>query len=354
MKVGRDIVALSIPFSAGVALAAAMPLEGLALYLSAALCGAAAAVCALLYCRQGERLPWGLAVFFFVGALVCFSARLGYGIDGARLDFSSALQALLDEIDSLSFEDVQTRAIAKALLTGQRGELSKSSVEAFRSSGAAHILSLSGLHMGIIYGVLQKGLSWMGRSPVAVALRAALVVAAAAFYAQMTGGSPSVVRAFLFIVLNELSRLLPGRQRRPLAVLCCALLLQLLFNPLVIKSVGFQLSYSAMLGVFLIFPRLDAWYTPRSRVLAWIWKPAALSISCQITTAPLSWLYFKTFPWYFLLSNLVAIPLAEGFVISLLICLGLSAFGICPDFLVSVCEALAQALLWFLSVVSKM
>jgi len=165
---------------------------------------------------------------------------------------------------------------------------------------------------------------------------------------MMTGAAPSLVRAFLFILLNESARLLPGRQRRPLNIFCTALIIQLACKPEVIRSLGFQLSYLAMLGIQLLYPRLDAWYPSpgpgRRDPLRRIWSAMALSCSCQLFTAPLVWLRFGTFPRYFLLTNLGGLPLLEGF---LLVSLPTLLPG-CPENIKNLADLLGQTLLAFL------
>lgn len=291
-------------------------------------------------------------------------------------------------------------ALLKALLTGQRKGLARETVAAFRSSGAAHILALSGLHLGVIYGILTRGLALLGRSRPAMLLRSLIAVAACGFYCLMCGAGPSLVRAFLFICINEFARHSPGRRREPLRVLCAALMVQLVVCPGVIASVGFQLSYLSMAGIFILFPRLNAWYPTLSGLLRGhnsgsrpepssvnldgpdkhkaktafisapdlisgspekarkfdpmrrIWSSIALSTSCQIPTAPVVWIHFHTFPKYFLLTNLLALPLTEALIISAVLALLLSALGLEPILLIRLVDFLSRTLLSTLHIIS--
>ena len=171
----------------------------------------------------------------------------------------------------------------------------------------------------------------------------------------MTGASPSLVRAFLFIVVNETSRLF-NRPRDGLQVLSAALLVQLVLDPSSISSLGFQLSYLAMAGIFLLYPVLEAWYPkgPRIDPVRRIWQAAALSISCQIFTAPLAWLRFRTFPVYFLLTNLLAMPLTTLLMGSAVTTILLQGLGLCPGFLLQLTDALCSALVWILRIIASM
>ncbi|MBP5488028.1 MAG: ComEC/Rec2 family competence protein [Bacteroidales bacterium] len=186
----------------------------------------------------------------------------------------------------------------------------------FRRSGASHLLALSGLHLGIIALFLRCLLTALGNSRPARIVRATVLVGFCLAYTVGCGASPSLLRALLFIILQQIAALSPGRRSSPADRLCIAATVQLAFDPMAIGSVAFQLSYMAMLGIVFIAPRLEAWY-PSTRLSAridpvrWIWKAASLALSCQLTTAPLVWLRFGSLPRYFLLTNLLAMPLCE-------------------------------------------
>lgn len=357
MDGAKDIVALSIPFAAGVAAAAAMPPGETCLYWTAAAACTAAGAMLCLSCGRGGRILAIMGTYFALGVLCWCSAALGGGTGRKCPDLAArALTALTGLIDSAGFRGDETSALLKALLTGQRKALSTATADAFRASGASHILALSGLHLGVIYGVLTKVLSILGNSRAGSAARSVITVAAAGFYVLMTGASPSIVRAFLFIAMNEWSRHSPGRRRRPVAVLCAALTVQLAISPATISSLGFQLSYLAMLGIFLVFPQLEGWYPPgrKGDPMRMIWNSLALSLSCQIFTAPLVWWHFRTFPKYFLLTNLIALPVTEVLITSSAAVLALNAAGICPSFAVSAVDRLADALIFCLKIIAEM
>lgn len=355
MVVGKDIVAISIPFSAGVALAAYLPPGEASPYI-AAMCCVSAAILAGIYCGKGERWPVCMAMFFLAGMSSAFTAVISIDCRTETEGVTDrALQYLLGVIDGCSFDYSQTGPLVKALITGQRQGLSQETVKAFRDSGAVHILALSGLHMSVIYGILHKSLAWTGKGRSASVAKSVLIIAAAAFFTKMTGSGPSVVRAFLFISINEISRLFPGRRRRPVAVYCTALMIQLIANPLIIKSVSFQLSYLAMLAIFTLFPIMQSWYPENEgKVMRKLWTSAALSLSCQLYTAPLAWIYFQSFPVYFLVSNLVALPISEFLIFCAVITVAAEAAGICPEILKGLCDVLAKALVKSLEVISSL
>lgn len=313
----RDIVAISIPFLLGEVTAGYLPLD----FEGACVLGVSALLVITLllvfYCSAGDHTAISIGLVYLCG-IFCFCCASVCPHEALGLPFAKkALDLLQSSIRGLSLGEGDVEGLALALLTGDKGGLSTELITAFRKAGGSHILALSGLHVGIIYAILSRPLWILGRSQIAFIVRTTIVGIASIFYAVMTGLSPSVVRAVLFILIGEISRLLPGRSRRGTNVLCSALLIQLVFNPLAIKSVAFQLSYAAMLGIAVIYPRLESWYprTGHFDPIRKLWSGASLSLACQATTAPLVWLYWRSFPQYFLLTNLLALPLVEIFVI---------------------------------------
>jgi len=346
----QDIVLISVPFVAGVGTAA---LAG-APQLTAAVALTGAAACfAACTAKQGRTLFLMALLFFCLGAFCMSSAALipvagGIPPPGGKEFWerprggsipSGALSGLSELIARIPFAHPETNALLRALLTGQRDLLERETVAAFRAAGASHILALSGLHLGIVYLIIGTLLKILGNSPAAFAVRSAISVALCGFYTVMTGASPSTVRAFIFITLNEIARNAPGRRSSPLGVWCTAAMLQLTFRPGVISSPGFQLSYLAMLGIFILFPVLKSWYPAsghgrdRFDLMHRIWNAMALTISCQIFTAPLVWIRFHTFPRYFLLTNLLALPLVEVLMAGGVACTAFEAAGIRLSFL---------------------
>ena len=354
MAEAGDIAGISIPFTAGVAAASLVPAGPVRQQVCAAAVILAVATMAL-FCRQGNQKAVSTLMFFCLGAAGLLSYEGADRVPGSPLKASGAMKSLCGIIDSIQFADTRTGALAKALLTGSKEGLDEETVRIFRSSGAAHILALSGLHLGIIYAILGRVLSIFGNSRTASAARSLVTVTASFFYMVMTGASPSIVRAFLFITVNETLKHSPGRRREALRVLFCALLIQLAAMPSSIRSLGFQLSYLAMLGIFTIYPHLEKWYPGSLRfdIPGMIWKSLAMSLSCQAFTAPLVWKRFHTFPKYFLLTNLIALPLSELFMLSAIVCIAGAAAGWCPDIMKSPVDALARTLLFCLETISS-
>ena len=247
--------------------------------------------------------------------------------DGAPLwhwrraeDWAEALRAY---IRSLPYRDSTTRELLCALLTGDRSGLTPELKNAFRQSGASHLLALSGMHMGILYLAFSRVLALVGNAPAWKKTRGVLLIFLCGIYTLAVGAGPSIFRAWLFICLREIALLLE-RKVRSSDILASALMLQEALYPPAVRDIGFQLSYLAMTGIVFLYPRLQQWWpeesdaspavrqarrTLLSKFLHKVWDLCALSISCQVFTGPLAWWKFGSFPLFFLLTNLLCMPL---------------------------------------------
>jgi len=114
-------------------------------------------------------------------------------------------------------------------------------------------------------------------------------------------------------------------KRKPHAIhtVVASAFVMLLFDPYFLVDVGFQLSYAAVIGILILQPMIEAWWSPRWRIMKWGRSLTSVSVAAQLSTAPLALYYFHQFPNYFLLSNFVVIPL-----VSVLIPLGVGTFTI--------------------------
>lgn len=267
-------------------------------------------------------------------------------------------KGLTGTIDGIQFPDGRSGPLIKALLAGDRSDVPAEVRTIFRESGASHLLALSGLHLGLLYAIISRILAIMGNSPAAKRTRDGLIVSAAFFYVLVTGASPSIVRAFLFISVAALARCLGRRMGLP-RILFTALALQLLFSPRSILTPGFQLSYMAVLGIATVFRPLRDIYPSGKEArhrgpVGRTWDMMALSISCQLFTAPIAWIHFHSFPKYFLLTNLLAMPCTEALMTVALAAVALSSSGCCPHWLVNAADALCRLMFFILETISSM
>ncbi len=369
MEAERDLAGIALPFAAGVA---AVAFYGGLFHTVPQLCLGVAYSCIIMTSAlllhpthnalAPNKIRLAICLCLACCGLLCglTSEILKVCIPSGRgiLEYiGSSGHAMGKAIDSISFHSRDTNAIIKALLIGDRSDIPTHITEAFRKSGASHILALSGLHLGVIYAIVTKMLQFIGNSPWARVIRSVATVLICGFYTLATGAGASITRAFLFILIGETARL-TGRFRSTGTVLMTALLIHLAIIPQDLREAGFQLSYAAMAGIAFIFPRLNSLWPETSerkpQPLKWIWNTAAMSISCQITTGPIAYMYFGTFPAHFLLTNLIALPLTGIIIPASLLTLLLDIFGICPPILSRASEMLITALSKALETISSM
>ena len=201
-------------------------------------------------------------------------------------------------------------AILSAIAIGDKSGIDRALKNDFRKSGAMHLIALSGLHIGVLYLFITLTLSILGNSRPAKILRKAITLALLWGYALLTGLSSSILRAVIMISVYETGEIM-GSRRDLMRSLAISAMITTLTNPDAPFQIGFQLSYGAMAGIGLIYPRLKTILECRSALMEKIWNTVALSLSCQAATAPLVALYFGTFPRYFMITNFVAIPLTS-------------------------------------------
>lgn len=358
-RTDKGIMELSLPFALGVALGCALMPSGrqdafptLCLICSTAL-GAL-----ILWCMRKKRPLGAYALCFLLAGLL---SGLSVGIS----TIPSALEPRLPEKARLSFisgiEEIdwsseELPALAKALLCADKSGLSKDLQETFRAAGASHLLALSGLHLGLIYSILQFLLSPLGGFRVSRLLRGILTVGLSSFYTLMCGASDSLVRALLFIILSEISKFFPSRMARRRDILCAALLIQLCIRPGSIRSLSFQLSYLAVASIVFVLPTLQEIYPrgKRHELGKKVWDAACTAICCQAATAPLLWVKFRTFPKYFILTNLLAVGVCELFLMCSLALTALSGLGWKAHILKSLTEALGEGLIFILETICSL
>ena len=199
--------------------------------------------------------------------------------------------------------------IVSALVLGYKDELSNHTKHSFSSTGAMHVLAVSGLHVGIIYFILKSIITLFTFYQRNLVFRNILLLIGIWVYALITGMSPSVLRActmLSFLIIAEVF----NRNTNVYNVLSASAILLLIINPYLIMQVGFQLSYLAVLGILYIQPKMEKIWAPKYWLIQKIWTITTVSIAAQISTFPLGLLYFHQFPNYFLISNLVVIPAA--------------------------------------------
>lgn len=211
-------------------------------------------------------------------------------------------------------------ATTGALTLGYKEDLDRELKRHFQASGAAHVLAVSGLHTGIIYALLLGLLTLGGRRKPLYENRlgrcalSLIIIAAMWFYAWLTGMTPSVVRAVLMVTIFEVGRMF-YRQTLSLNTIAAAAVFILLVRPLDLWSVSFQLSFAATTAIVLMAKELEKLFSlgisRKYRLLNWVVGILIVSLAAQLGTLPLTMHYFGQISNYFLLTNLIVLPLAS-------------------------------------------
>ncbi len=213
-------------------------------------------------------------------------------------------------------------AILCALTIGNKNGIGKDLKEAYSKAGALHILALSGLHVGIMYSILQTLLYPLKLFPAIKWLTDTVSILFILIYVIVSGCSPSVVRAGTMIIVYKIGKL-SFRDIGKWDSIALSALIMGAAAPLQVKSIGFQLSYAAVTGISLLYPILQKsflhifkqpgrlWRFPYYSALK-LWENISISICCQIATLPILLYHFGESAQFFLITNLIAIPMAKA------------------------------------------
>lgn len=213
--------------------------------------------------------------------------------------------------------NAEVRAVVLALTLGQKNTLTPDVSALYVHSGTMHVLAVSGLHVGILCWCLRPLLRLCNIIFKLRWLPPCISLAVLWSYALITGLSPSVLRATTMTTIVLVASLL-GNSTNIYNILAVSAFLLLFCNPTILFSVGFQLSYLAVLGIAYLHPRIYKLLTPNYWFFDRIWALTSVSLSAQIATMPLSIYYFRQLPTYFLVANWVVIPAAL-----VILCLGI-------------------------------
>lgn len=202
-------------------------------------------------------------------------------------------------------------ALLEAMLLGQRGGVGEATLQLYRLSGAAHILALSGLHLGVIFGLLHFGLLRLINSRLRYVFGWAGILLMWA-YALLTGFPASLCRASVMMSFLFLGQMRLGGSDSWHNLGLAAFLI-LLFNPPSLFDVGFQLSFTGVFGILLFYSPMAAVWQPRATAVRWLWKGWLVSCAAQVGVLPLLLHYFHYIsllglifsPFYILLATLI-------------------------------------------------
>jgi competence protein ComEC len=225
--------------------------------------------------------------------------------------------------------DPESFSVAAALMFGYKDELDKDLRQSFSNIGAGHILAVSGLHFNLIFGVIYFCLSFIGMSMKGKICKQFIQLPLIWGFAFITGFPPSVIRAACTLTLWGIGTAF-FRKSFTLNTVAVVAFFMLLFQPLYLFDVGFQLSFSAVVAIVIVNPVFVRLYSPVNKIISYVWELISVSFSAQIGVLPLSLYYFHQFPLLFLVTNLLIIPLSG--ILLILIPLSLICYFIFGNF----------------------
>jgi competence protein ComEC len=263
-----------------------------------------------------RRLAWyeGLGAVGYTRTPVLAAApaqdgAAGLHIHRLRMQISAGVQDRLPN---------DAGAFASAILTGDRSALPPERVEDLRRSNLAHLLAISGLHMGLLTGFVFGALRLALALVPYVALRAPTrklaalgALAAGAFYLALSGGNVATQRAYIMVAVMLVAVILDRRAISLRSVAIAATLI-LLWRPEALVQAGFQMSFAATTALVAVFRALNDRPRDAPRLPRWLRGAAGVvicSVVAGLATAPIAAVHFNRVADYGLLANLVAVPL---------------------------------------------
>ncbi|MEO5647605.1 MAG: ComEC/Rec2 family competence protein, partial [Chitinophagaceae bacterium] len=250
-------------------------------------------------------------------------------------------------------QDLKLIGIAEALLIGYKEDLDKDLVQAYSDTGVVHIIAISGLHLGLIYVMLLwivNKLPFIKRSRF---FKLLIILSSLWLFSLLTGGSASVLRSavmFTCILAGDTLQ----RKASIYNSLAASAFILLCYNPYMLWDVGFQLSYLAVAGIVSLQKPIYNFLYVRNKWLDKIWKLLAISLAAQVLTTPVCIYYFHQFPNYFLLTNLIAVPLSSLILFLEIILLVVAKLPVLPLYLGQLISWLIWIMNEFVFIVQKL
>jgi competence protein ComEC len=219
-------------------------------------------------------------------------------------------QYLEDENDVFS--------VGSALILGGRSDISEETLDAYINTGAMHVLSVSGLHVGLVATLFARVIKKVkGSQKFWKILEPLLQLIFIWCFALITGAASCILRAavmFSFVIVGRSV----SRDSNIYNLLAVSAFILLVYNPYFLFDVSFQLSYIGLLGIIYFQPYVYSFGTNNvalfreSYVFNHLWELTSVSIGAMLTTTPISIYYFHQFPTYFWLSGLIVVPAATA------------------------------------------
>lgn len=240
-------------------------------------------------------------------------------------------------------KDKDHLAIASALVLGFRNQLDSDLYQAFSDTGAVHVLAVSGLHVGIVCAILIFFLDRIKSKRKWIKIFKALtIILLVWFFAFMTGAAPAVTRAAIMFSLFLIGRYWFEYVNIYNMLGFCALFM-LIFDPYLLFQASFQFSFLALTSLVFFQPKISSVFSFVNPLLNYSWNLISVSFSAQILVFPITIYFFHKFPSYFMLSGLIAVPLAMVcLIMGLAVLLSEPIIPMLNDFLAPIYEVMIE------------
>lgn len=233
-------------------------------------------------------------------------------LSSTELPFSSLVYSTKNKVLAILrkyIPDKKVVGVAEALLIGYKEDLDKQLLQAYSNTGVVHIIAISGMHLGMIYGLMLFLFQLFTPNKWINYLKPIIILLVLWGFAFLTGGAASILRSavtFSFLLFSERW----GYKNNTINALAASAFFLLIYNPYLLWDIGFQLSYAAVLGIVLYGKPINNWFTIENPILRYLWQINAITLSAQIFTIPLVLFYFHQFPNFFLFTNFLIVPLS--------------------------------------------
>jgi len=243
--------------------------------------------------------------------------------------------------------------VAEALLIGYRNDLDKDLVQAYSNTGVVHIIAISGLHLGMIYGVLVWLLKPFKKARWIRWVRPLIILSVLWIFTFLAGGVPSILRSavmFSFIVLGETI----NRKSSIYNTLASSAFVMLCINPYYLFDIGFQLSYAAVVSIVTFAKPIQNWFFLKNKLLDSIWNLTSITLAAQVLTVPIIFYSFHQFPLLFVITNIVIVPLSSIILFAELIVVITSIIQVIAGFAGVITTALLHFMNYFIEEVNTL
>ena len=215
----------------------------------------------------------------------------------------------------------QNAGLAEAMLIGYREDLDKELLNAYTNTGVVHIIAISGLHLGLIFMLMDFLIRLVSGRKKAAMAGIFISLPLLWSFAILTGSSASVIRSaimFSFIIIGKAL----GRKSNGMNSLLGSAFVLLIWDPDLRFDLGFQLSYAAVASILLFDWEIKKMVFFRNKSALYLWSMVSITLAAQVLTTPLVIAHFHRFPTLFLFTNLIAVPLSSlVLVMEIILCI---------------------------------